>query len=118
MRMRMFAGQSPNLSPFAMTIFSAKASVMRREAEVTAAGRCTTPAVGGPAMGGRAAAIPRIPAPALDPVRALAPAELSEKRAVGGGGGGAGVGCAGFGLTVTCAVLPFPSLSAVTLTMP
>src|SRR5258708_8553870 len=74
MRMRMFAGQSPNLSPLAMTTFSAKASVMRREAEVTAAGP-------------EAAA------------------------------GGAGVGCAGFGLTVTCAVLPFPSLSAVTLTV-
>src|SRR5229473_1888927 len=47
MRMRMLAGQSPNLRPLAMTIFSAKASVTAREPKVTAAGRRTTPAIGG-----------------------------------------------------------------------
>src|SRR5229473_1266809 len=77
MRMRMFAGQSPNLRPLAMIIFSAKASAMAREAEVTA-GRRTTPA-----MGGWAATILPMLAPILAPGRA-------GRLDAGGGGAGAG----------------------------
>ena len=100
-----------------MTILSAKASVIAREADVTAAGRRTAPANGGPASGGRAAAILPVLAPILAPGREVGGVELVDGF-VGGAGGGAGVGSAGLGLTVTCAVLRFPSLTAVTVAVP
>ena len=103
-----------------MAIFSAKAIVSAREPKVALGGRRTTPAIGGRAIGGRTAAILPILAPILAPGRDAVPAELGDGPVVGGGaaGGGSGIGCAVLGLTVTCAALRVPSLSAVTLTVP
>ena len=100
-----------------MAIFSAKAIVSAREPKVAPGGRRTTPAIGGRAIGGRTAAILPILAPILAPGREVGGVELVDGF-VGGAGGGAGVGSAGLGLTVTCAVLRFPSLTAVTVAVP